>query len=86
MPDEKDYTDCDCKIDLSKPNLTPDELELIRKARRNMGLRELECNNPLRLLDPPVGGCHNYIQFGSIRLIHACDNPQRREEYLRQHK
>jgi len=77
------YEKCDCEINISNPNISRDEIDLIRKSRRNLGKRDLESNMPLRLSSPPKNGCHSYICWGNI---HICDNPKRREEYLKQHK
>jgi len=80
MPEEARYTDCDCRIDLLNLFMQKkDEVDLVQKSIK----RQLESRILLRLSSPPQDGCYNYIRWGNI---HLCDNPQRREEYLKQHK
>jgi hypothetical protein len=79
MPDKLRYDECDCKVDNSNLFMQDQyEVGLVQKCIR----RPLESRILLRLSSPPKDGCHNYIRWGNI---HLCDNPRRREEYLKQH-
>ena len=80
MPNDIKYEDCDCEIDtLNFFMQKRDEIDLVQKTLK----RPLESRILLRLSSPPKDGCHNYIRWGNI---HLCDNPKRREEYLKQHR